>query len=100
MIYEYLPIGSKNAIPSRELCRMLNIDKRTLAAAVERERRQGKPICANYGGNPGYYLAANKEEMENYCKALFHRAGELHKTRKACMKSIPKLPAPPAPPAQ
>lgn len=93
MIFELLSEGAENAITGRELCEILNIKMRDLTAAIERERRDGKPICAKTGSNPGYYLAANKEEMAGYCKSLLHRAGEIFKTRRACIQTIDKLPA-------
>lgn len=92
MIHEILSEGAENAKTGRELCKALELNLRELTAIIERERRQGQPICASSGNNPGYFLAANKEEMQRYCNALSHRAGELHKTRKACIKTIDQLP--------
>ncbi len=92
MIYEYLHEGKENAITSRELCALLNITGRDVTAAVERERREGKPICASTGTNPGYYLAADRETMESYCKSLHHREKEIARTRRACIKTIARLP--------
>lgn len=93
MIYEILSQGAENARTGKELCHILGITARDLTIAIERERRQGQPICANTGSNPGYFLAANQEEMQRYCNSLMHRAGEIHKTRRACIKTIEKLPA-------
>lgn len=93
IISEYLSKGAENPRTAKELCDILHIDKRALTAAVERERRQGSPICASCDGqNPGYYLAGNKEEMRDYCERLHHRAEEIRKTRAACMKTIENLP--------
>lgn len=93
MITDLLSRGKANAITGREICQALNIHVRELTAAIERERRAGNPICATTGSNPGYFLAANQEEMQEYCDSLFRRAGEIHKTRKACLAMIDKLPA-------
>ncbi|MCD8050129.1 MAG: hypothetical protein LUE89_00415 [Clostridiales bacterium] len=71
---------------------MLRISPRALTAAVELERREGQPICSSTGANPGYFLAANREEMEGFCRSLYHRAGEIHKTRRACLKTLETLP--------
>lgn len=93
MINEILLTGEENATRSQELCSMLRISRRELTATVERERREGHPICASVNPQrPGYYLAANKGEMRRYCNTLFHRAGELHKTRRACLASLDELP--------
>lgn len=93
MISEYLSEGAENARTGRELCSLLHITPRELTVAIERERRAGKPICAATGRTPGYFLAANQEEMQDYCSSLQRRAGEIHKTRRACMKAIKHLPA-------
>ena len=88
MIFEILTTGAENAKTGKDICRLLNITARDLTAAIERERRAGKPICASTGSNPGYFLAANQREMPHYCNSLMHRAGEIHKTRNACIKSM------------
>lgn len=93
MIFEILTEGAENARTGKEICKLLNITARDLTLAIERERRAGKPICAATGSNPGYFLAANQEEMQRYCNSLMHRAGEIHKTRRACIKTMAKLPA-------
>lgn len=92
MIAEMLTEGKENARTGREIRAILNISARDLTQAIERERRDGQPICASTGRNPGYYLAATKGEMQRYCDSLFRRAGEIHKTRKACIKAMKNLP--------
>ena len=92
MVYEILLKGKENAITGKEICNTLGIKSRELMAAVERERRAGKAICASTGGNPGYFIAANRDEMEGYCKALYRRAGNLFKTRRACLQTLEHLP--------
>lgn len=93
MIYELLSEGEQNARTGKDLCKLLDMTPRELTAGIERERREGKPICASYGRTtPGYFLAANREEMERYCGQLRHRAGEIFKTRRACLKTMEGLP--------
>lgn len=92
MISDYLMTGAENATTGRELCSLLGIHPRDLTEAIERERREGKPICANTAPPFGYFLAANRSEMKAYCRSLLHRAGELHKTRKACLDTLDSLP--------
>ncbi len=84
--------GAENAITGKEICAALNITPRNLTAAIEKERRQGRPICASTGTPPGYFLAANREEMESYCRSLTHRVGEIQKTWNACKKTMDELP--------
>lgn len=93
MIFEVLSEGAENAQTGKDLCVLLNLTARDLTAAVEKERRQGKPICASTGPNPGYYLAATQDEMRRYCDSLQHREREIRKTRNACRKTIDRLPA-------
>lgn len=92
MIAEILNTGADNALTGRHLCKTLGISIRDLSAAVERERREGKPICANVAPPFGYYLASSRAEMETYCKSLAHRAREICVTRQACMKTLNDLP--------
>lgn len=85
--------GRENAIKGNELCKILNLSSRELMDVVESERRGGAPICASTDGKDGgYYLAANKEEMKEYCNCLYRRAGNLFKTRRACLATLDSLP--------
>lgn len=93
MIFEVLLEGEENAQTGREICALLGIKARDLTAAIERERRQGKPICASTGATPGYYIAPDKETMQKYCISLWHREQEIEKTRMACNSTIDNLPA-------
>ena len=95
MVHELLQTGRDYTISGRELCNLLQITDRQLTQIVEKERRDGLPICAATGKNPGYFLAANKGEMERYCRSLWKRAGEIHKTRRACIATLESLPASP-----
>ncbi len=92
MIYEVLEQGADNAQTGRSLCRLLGITPRELTAAIEKERRQGKPICASTGANPGYYIPQTRQDMQEYCRSLQRRAGEIFKTRAACIKTLDQLP--------
>lgn len=85
MIAELLSVGAENPTTGKELAAVIGCDIRDITAAVERERRQGQPICAASGENPGYYLAADAAELEKYCNRLHHRAAELYKTRQALL---------------
>lgn len=94
MVWEILLPGEQNAQSGKDICRILNINARTLTQAIEIERRAGKPICASCKGNaPGYYLAESREEMQDYCGRLSHRVREIQRTHRACVKTLAKLPA-------
>lgn len=91
MVSNFLLEGKQNAQTAKYLCQQMNITPRELTRAIEAERRAGTPICATCGQNPGYYIAANKQEMEDYCKKLKNRAIQIFITRKACQQTIEKL---------
>ena len=93
MIFELLDTGENNARTARELARVLNTTPRGISSLVEQERRQGRPICATCDSKaPGYYIPATREDMERYCNRLHHRAGEIFKTRAACLETLDSLP--------
>lgn len=93
MVFELLSTGEQNARSARELARALGTDRRSISSLVEQERRAGKPICATCDNkNPGYYVPATREDMERYCSRLKHRAGEIFKTRAACLTTLDGLP--------
>lgn len=93
MISEHLFKGRENARTGKELARLLDCNPRDISEGVERERRQGAPICASCDPEtPGYYLAASAEDLEQYCRSLHKRAGEIHKTRRALLQVIDTLP--------
>lgn len=92
-ISDLLGEGRENAKTGRELCDFLHIRMRDLSAAIEKERREGQPICAATSEPRGFFLAATQGEMQRYCDSLRHRAGELHKTRRACLQTMQSLPA-------
>ena len=88
MISELLAEGRDNARTARELADFLKCDIRDISRQIEKERREGAPICAATGDNPGYYLAADPEELDDYCRRLRKRAGEVFKTRRALLQTL------------
>ena len=83
-IEDYIPTGRHNAIKGRELAELLNCDPRDICQAVKDAREQrGIPICASNSAPMGYYIAADADELQEYCGTLSHRYCELIKTRKA-----------------
>ena len=81
---QVLPHGKPNALPGRELVKLLELkDLRELTQLVERERAEGAPICASTGSlAPGYYLADNPAELEQYIHSLDRRLHNMGQTRK------------------
>lgn len=95
MVYELLSTGAENARTAKELCQALGIDEkdwRIVTRTIERERREGKPICASSSSDsPGYYKPANWEELTRYINRLRKRAGEIFKTRRALQKVLEEM---------
>lgn len=92
MIHELLAEGRENARTGRELAQLFDCSIRDITEQVERERRAGQPICAATGERPGYYLAADAAELEQYCNSLKRRAIEVFKTRQALVNVLRQLP--------
>lgn len=92
LIHELLSEGRSNARTGRELAAFYGCDLRAVTKEIERERRAGYPICAtSTGGNLGYYLAADAQELANYCKRLNSRETELNKTRRALVGILSQM---------
>lgn len=81
MIHEILPSGKANAVPGHSLMATLHLrELRELTQIVERERKDGFPICASTGDVKGYYLAATPGELEDYIKSLGRRILNMGRT--------------------
>lgn len=81
MIHEILPSGKANAIPGHDLMTILCLKElRDLTQIVERERKDGFPICASTGDTKGYYLAATPGELEEYIGSLGRRIHNMNRT--------------------
>lgn len=94
MIADFLFKGKEHARTGQELAAALGCSVRDISAKVEKERRQGQPIIASCDPEqPGYFLAETAEELQQYCNRLHHRAGEIHKTRRALLEAANDLPA-------
>ena len=93
MINGILLEGEENATTAKELCKLLGMKHRELTQQIERERREGQPICASCNSTrPGYYLAQDKEQMQDYCGRLLHRMREIAATMRACKAAGESLP--------
>lgn len=88
MISELLTEGRQNARTGKQLADDIGCSMRDLTQQIEKERRLGVPICASTGENPGYFLPADNDELEEYCCSLSRREKELRKTRKAMQKML------------
>lgn len=92
MIHELLSKGASNAVPGRQLADALELDTRAFTRQIERERQAGEPICAiTTGADKGYFLAADAEELNRYCKSLDRRLKNIQKTRNAVGDTLTKM---------
>lgn len=82
-IQNFLGHGKASAISGRKLMEYMGAkDLRIVSKAVETARRAGVPICASTAPDgPGYYLAANTDELSGYLRSLDHRLREVRTTR-------------------
>lgn len=80
-VSDLLNRGRENAVPLRHLKKLLEVDGRTARLMIERECREGTPICADNA--TGYYLPSTDEEKAACVRSMRHRAGEIMKTARA-----------------
>lgn len=93
-ITDYLTTGRENARTARELCEVTGLKLRDFYAQIEAARRAGVPICASKATeNPGYYIAATREELAEYIRALTRQERTSRETREAIAQKVPLLPA-------
>lgn len=92
-VSRHLSHGLGNAISGESLVNMLRLKNlRELTQLVERERRDGSPICASTDKrHPGYFLATDADELALYIKALDRRLHNVGLTRKYCAKTLKKM---------
>lgn len=88
-----LPTGSENAVDGATLAAALGFkNRRELSKQIERERRNGQPICAAVSGeNRGYYLAADSDELSRYLRSLDRRIREVRRTRETCGETLRRM---------
>lgn len=93
MVYECLSKGKENAIPGKDLAALLKLkDLRELTQIIERERKDGHPICASTDTtSPGYYLADGPAELWEYIKSLGRRLHNIGVTRKHLEDTLDRM---------
>lgn len=89
---DFLLHGAENAITGDSLVREMGLaDLRQLTAIIERERKEGVPICASCVCDRGYYLAETPAELEEYIKSLDRRLKNIRLTRTACDETLRRM---------
>ena len=64
---DFIPRGRENAVPMKDLARLMDFEPRAVRQWVFNERRRGVPICSTtdvIGG--GYYLPETADEAAPY----------------------------------
>ena len=91
-INQILPTGKEHAIPGHDLMVMLGLrDLRDLTQLVERERKNGFPICASTSGGKVYYVAATPDELEQYSQSLSRRIHNMGRTMTHLEATLTKM---------
>lgn len=93
MVYECLSEGKENAILGKDLVAILKLkDLRDLTQIIERERKDGRPICASTDTSmPGYYLASGPDELWEYIKSLGRRIQNIGLTRRHLEDTLDRM---------
>lgn len=82
-ISDVLCVGCENALTGEFLAGLFDCNLRGVSQAIERERRDGVPICASCDpARPGYYLAADPAELALYLASLDRRLRNISATRR------------------
>lgn len=80
-ISDLLHVGVENAVPLKHLEMITGLSNRIIRRMIEKERRNGTPICAD--NLNGYYLPANEEEKNRFVRSQYSRAKEIITTANA-----------------
>lgn len=78
-----LCMGADNAMTGEVLASLFDCNQREVSQAIERERRDGVPICASCDpACPGYFLASDPGELALYLASLDRRLRNIAVTRR------------------
>lgn len=87
-VYDALPYGRENAIPSKMLAQILGFRSvRDLQKAVERERAAGAVILSDTHGG-GYYLSEDPDELRRFTQTLYARARNTMKAAESAQRAL------------
>lgn len=87
-VYDVLPYGRDNAIPSKALVQMLGFPSdRELRKQIERERAAGAVILSDCSRG-GYYLSDDPEELRRFTRTLNARARNTIKAAQSAQRAL------------
>ena len=91
-VSDILPHGAANAVDGQTLAAALGFKSgRELSKRIERERRDGQPICAAVSGEHKGYFIGDAEELRLYLRSLDRRLREVRRTRDTCNETLCRL---------
>lgn len=91
-VADVLCMGADNAMTGEVLASLFDCNLREISQRVERERRDGSPICASCDpARPGYYLAADPAELALYLASLDRRLRNISATRRHLQDTFDRM---------
>lgn len=74
-IKDFLSHGVENGVPRRHLRQLTGLSDRDLRRRIQRERLSGIPILAD--NSSGYYLPADRTELDQFVRSMRSRSREI-----------------------
>lgn len=88
-VFEFLPYGKGNAIPSKVLAKVLGFQSvRDLQRQIERERSAGAVILSTTLGGGGYFLSDDPDELRRFTQTLNARAKNTIKAAESAQRAL------------
>lgn len=72
-MYDYLPIGKKNAISKEELVKITGMNERSVREMIAEIRMSYGAVCST-STSKGYYKPASKQELQEFIDETERRA--------------------------
>ena len=91
VIEKLLPLGKDNAISTKALMNLLNLNERDLREQVAAERNRGAIICSNTDRKGGYFKPANKEELRIFYDSMKAKATGIFVALRSARKELNQL---------
>lgn len=87
---DYIP-RPDSPVTGAVLAKMLDSTPREIAKRIQKLRCAGVPICASTGETPGYYIAEDANQLEEYLRSLRGRLHEITATATALGNVLDKM---------
>lgn len=88
-VFEFLPYGKGNAIPSKVLAKVLGFQSvPDLQRQTERDRSAGAVILSTTLGGGGYFLSDDPDELRRFTQTLNARAKNTMKAAESAQRAL------------